>query len=218
MLSNGVVQVSSGITDSTYAINVTATNAAGSNTFNNALIIVTSSVAVPPSNLSYGADTIKIYAGDGHTQNVSQISGTATFSYSLNTSPTELGITINPSTGAITIDTSVTQGDYVADVTVTNSAGSVPFNSVLLIRVWPDVVRFTTDILPIIQTNCATCHTGGPQTNYTIYNNAKNNISFILDRIQRTQGSIGFMPKNGVSLTSTQIALFQNWLTDGLIE
>ena len=218
MLSNGVVQVSSGITDSTYAINITATNALGSNTFNNALIIVASSVAVLPNKLSYGADTIKIYAGDGHTQNVSQVSGTAPFSYSLSTSPAEPGITINPSTGAITINTAVLQGDYVADVTVTNNAGSVPFNSVLLIRVWPDAVRFTTDILPLVEFKCATCHTGGGQTDYTVYDNAKTNIFDILDRIQRTQGSIGFMPKNGTSLTSTQIALFQNWLTDGLIE
>ena len=79
-------------------------------------------------------------------------------------------------------------------------------------------VTFTTDILPIINNNCSSCHTGGAQTNYTIYSLAKNNADLIKNRINRNQGSGGFMPQNGTKLSSAELAKFDQWITDGKLE
>ena len=77
-------------------------------------------------------------------------------------------------------------------------------------------VTFSGDIKPLITQHCATCHTVGPQTLYTSYANASANINLILDRVQRTPGTGGFMPKNGTALTAAEIQLLKDWLAQGL--
>lgn len=81
-------------------------------------------------------------------------------------------------------------------------------------------VKYTTDVKPIIDANCIGCHSpGGPASPYplTNYDQVKNNIDKIIDRIQRPNGDPGKMPQGG-SLSPSQINTFIKWKADGLIE
>lgn len=83
-----------------------------------------------------------------------------------------------------------------------------------------EVVKYETDIKPIIETNCIICHSsGGPAEAYplTNYNLVKAEINNILDRIQRPVGAAGRMPPGG-TLSQNQINFFIKWKADGLIE
>lgn len=83
-----------------------------------------------------------------------------------------------------------------------------------------DKVTYVADVKPIFLNSCTPCHlAGGANPNkWDDYTQAKNKISVILDRVQRTPGSEGFMPKTGTALTATQIATLKQWVTDGLLE
>ncbi len=79
-------------------------------------------------------------------------------------------------------------------------------------------VKYTTDIKPIIDNNCIGCHSADSFIKpLATYEQVKNNIDGILDRIQRPNGDPGKMPKGG-SLSSTQINTFIKWKADGLTE
>lgn len=77
-------------------------------------------------------------------------------------------------------------------------------------------VTFADDILPLIEFNCAGCHNGDMAVDLLSYSNAAANADKILDRIQRTPGSTGFMPQDFPPLTNEQIQLFKRWNTEGL--
>ncbi|MBK1898083.1 hypothetical protein JHL15_20120 [Chryseobacterium sp. YIM B02567] len=77
-------------------------------------------------------------------------------------------------------------------------------------------IKYEKDIKPIVEANCVICHSPGAQA-LTNYNQVKNNIDKILDRIQRPNGDPGKMPQGG-SLSPSQINMFIKWKTDGLIE
>jgi uncharacterized membrane protein len=100
---------------------------------------------------------------------------------------------------------------------VTNKVGSAIFPniySILVNEMLP--VSFASDINPLITGHCAPCHTAGPETIYTNYTNASENINLILDRVQRKPGTAGFMPKSGTALSDSQIQLLKDWLVQGL--
>lgn len=81
-------------------------------------------------------------------------------------------------------------------------------------------IRYETDIKPIINANCISCHSaGGPASfqPWTNYSQVKNNIDNILDRIQRPAGDPQKMPQGG-SLSASQINTFIKWKADGLVE
>ena len=81
-------------------------------------------------------------------------------------------------------------------------------------------VRYETDIKPIVSANCISCHSATGSASFqplTNYNQVKNNINNILDRIQRPNGDPQKMPQGG-SLSTNQINLFIKWKTDGLNE
>jgi len=80
-------------------------------------------------------------------------------------------------------------------------------------------VKYNTDIKPIIDANCISCHSpGGPGPQaWTSYDQVKNNIDNIIDRIGRPNGDPLKMPQGG-ALSATQINLFVKWKADGLIE
>ncbi len=79
-------------------------------------------------------------------------------------------------------------------------------------------ITFTKDILPIIKSKCNNCHTGGNETNYTSFTASKNRIDNIIDRINREQGDPSFMPRNRTKLSTSDLAKFSQWVTDGLLE
>ncbi|WP_260446586.1 cytochrome c [Chryseobacterium lactis] len=79
-------------------------------------------------------------------------------------------------------------------------------------------VKYTADIKPIIENNCIGCHAEGSFIKpLATYEQVKNNINSILDRIQRPDGDPGKMPKGG-SLSPAQINTFIKWKADGLTE
>lgn len=78
-------------------------------------------------------------------------------------------------------------------------------------------VKYTADVKPIIDNSCISCHSAGSFKPLMTYNQVKNNIDGILDRIQRPNGDPGKMPQGG-SLSATQINTFIKWKADGLNE
>lgn len=78
-------------------------------------------------------------------------------------------------------------------------------------------VKYTADIKPIMDNSCVGCHAAGSYKPLTTYDQVKNNIDGIIDRIQRPNGDPEKMPKGG-SLSATQINMFIKWKADGLTE
>ncbi|KMQ67073.1 hypothetical protein ACM39_14870 [Chryseobacterium sp. FH2] len=84
----------------------------------------------------------------------------------------------------------------------------------------PEVVKYNTDVKSIVDNNCIVCHspTGAASFKpFTTYNDVKNNIDGIIDRIERPNGDPGKMPQGG-SLSNSQINVFIKWKADGLME
>jgi mono/diheme cytochrome c family protein len=85
----------------------------------------------------------------------------------------------------------------------------------------PAKITYNKDVKAIFAANCTPCHlAGGANPNkWDDYTTAKTKITTILDRIQRTPGSTGFMPRNGtMQLPAATIAILKQWQTDGLLE
>lgn len=78
-------------------------------------------------------------------------------------------------------------------------------------------VKYTTDVKPIVDNSCIGCHSAGSFKPLVTYDQVKNNIDGILDRIQRPNGDPGKMPQGG-SMSATQINIFIKWKADGLNE
>lgn len=172
------------------------------------------------SNLVYSPNSLNVTAGQSVSSATPTVDGTSPFTYSLTTTPTNDEITIDANSGVITVSAQSAAGTFNANVTVSNSAGESSFSNALSIVVSaPSSSTTFVDVLPIIQSSCAPCHiAGGSNTDYSVYSNAKNNISSIINRIKRAQGTPGFMPRNGSKLSDADIALIEKWQTDGLLE
>lgn len=80
-----------------------------------------------------------------------------------------------------------------------------------------ELVRYNKDIKPIMDNSCIGCHSAGSFKPLASYNDVKNNIEGILNRIQRPNGDPGKMPQGG-SLSQAQINVFIKWKADGLME
>ena len=88
----------------------------------------------------------------------------------------------------------------------------------------PILVKYTSDVRPIIQANCIPCHTdppvNGAPMRLTTYDDVKYAINNrgLLDRISRPQGAPGMMPNGGTRLPQSSIDLITKWKTDGFVE
>ncbi|MFL9835043.1 hypothetical protein [Chryseobacterium terrae] len=83
-----------------------------------------------------------------------------------------------------------------------------------------ELVTYNKDVKPIIDANCIICHSPGNSASFqpwTSYNQVKNNIDKIIDRISRPIGDPQKMPQGG-SLSPSQISTITKWKADGLIE
>ncbi|MET3035277.1 hypothetical protein ABXT08_04200 [Chryseobacterium sp. NRRL B-14859] len=78
-------------------------------------------------------------------------------------------------------------------------------------------VRYIADVKPIMDNNCNVCHSAASFKPLVTYDQVKNNIDGILDRIQRPDNDPEKMPKGG-SLSAMQINIFIKWKADGLAE
>ena len=82
-------------------------------------------------------------------------------------------------------------------------------------------VSYAADVTPIITTKCAIvgdggCHNGGNGANldWRVFSNVQSHASSIKDRITRSPGTSGHMPKIG-SLSDDQIKLISCWVDQG---
>lgn len=178
-----------------------------------------------PTSLAYSPSILEVNQGVAGNSSAPSITGGTQpiTAYQITVSPTNANISIN-SQGVIAVNANSVVGDFQVSVSTTNAAGNKTFSNVFTVKVKTVViggtnVTFNADIKPLITANCSPCHTsGGAQTNWTVYQNAKNNINNILDRIQRAAGSSGAMPQGGPKLSQTDIDKFIKWNTDGLLE
>jgi len=84
-------------------------------------------------------------------------------------------------------------------------------------------VHYTSDIAPVINSNCTGCHgntptNGAPMslTSLTAVKEAIQNRGLIA-RISLAQGDINMMPKNGTRLPQATIDKIAKWETDGFL-
>ncbi len=83
-------------------------------------------------------------------------------------------------------------------------------------------VSYSRNIVPILETNCLTCHNDRVQQGGITLEGYENTIPFVEDG--RLMGSIrhdeGFvaMPLTGVSISSCQTKKFQAWIDDGALD
>lgn len=78
-------------------------------------------------------------------------------------------------------------------------------------------VKYDSDIKPIIENSCISCHSAVSFKPLSNYAQVKSNIDIIMNRIQRPNGDPLKMPQGG-SLSQSQINLFIAWKADGFIE
>jgi hypothetical protein len=176
---------------------------------------------IAPSKLNYDPATLATEEGTSAESSVPTIEGTTPISYTLTTVP-DAGsdITINANTGVITAK-GTTAGIYSTIVTATNEAGSTEFEAPLSVEVKARAkITYKANIQGVIANNCTPCHvTGGGNTKYgNSFAAAKGGIDNIINRVNRMQGSAGFMPQSGIKLDSATLALIAQWKTDGLLE
>nr|WP_314498743.1 hypothetical protein [uncultured Chryseobacterium sp.] len=79
------------------------------------------------------------------------------------------------------------------------------------------VVKYESDLKPIIESSCINCHSAASFKPLVTYTQVRDNIDNIIDRIQRPAGDPLRMPQGG-SLSQNQINFFVKWKADGLIE
>lgn len=217
--NQGVISSSSTLEIGSYNLNIEVSNEAATEVFNTAFTLTVSSSAVAPSNLSYSINSLVLTEGTTGSSVSPTINGTAPFVFNITSVPNAGGnITIDNS-GVITASNTLDTGSFDISVNVGNSVDTVLFTNVYTITVNPTPsVTFQNDVRPLILQRCSSCHTGGSQLNFTVYANASANINSILGRVQRPQGTTGFMPQSGAPLSSAEIQLLQDWLDDGLLQ
>lgn len=122
--------------------------------------------------------------------------------------------TVNAS-GSYAVSTSVTSKETDSN-TLNNTAtiATVPVSSVA------SKVTYNKDIKPLLVASCTPCHVSGGThpKKWDVYATAKGNVSGIINRVSRAKGSSGFMPQGGEKMSDANIALLNQWVTDGLIE
>lgn len=207
--NTGEIISTSSLTTGTYNITVTATNNAGTTVFDNVYSIIVDGPVIAPSSLIYIPNSMSISEGITMSSSVPAISGTLPISYTINVSPSSQGISINTETGVITVYGTTPVGTYSVEVTASNPSGST--SATFTVDVITSLVSYAADIKPILAPKCGSCH-----TKYKNYTGTKADINLIINRINRAQGSAGFMPKNGNKLPQSQLDLIQQWLDDGL--
>jgi len=73
---------------------------------------------------------------------------------------------------------------------------------------------FTDTVLPIMEANCTACHFGtAPSGNLALteYTAVKNAMGSILDRVNREEGTSGFMPMDSSKLSDSDLSILQSF-------
>lgn len=202
--STGVITAAASLPIGTYVVNVTATNAVGSQAFNNVFTITV--VAVAPSGLTYSPNTLTIADDVTGTSAAPTVTGTTPIAYVITTSPVTTDISVNSSTGIISVPKLMPLGTYNIVVNATNQVGSTSTTYTVTV-----VPSYTTDIHPIMIQYCISCH-----NQYNGYNGTKSDITGILQRVQLPSNNGKYMPPSGTGLSTEQINLIKQWQSTGM--
>jgi hypothetical protein len=214
--SQGVIQLATNATAGTYNVSVSATNGAGTVNFSNVYTITVNVTQTAPTGLTYSINTLSLLNGVAGTSVIPTVQGTQPITFSIvSVNPTNSAITIDAQ-GRIQVANNSDLGTFQVSVKATNNIGNTTFNNIYTVTVRMPVT-YNNDISPLLTSRCGGCHSSGTN-NWTLYTNTKNKITSILDRIQRPQGAVGFMPQGGTPLTLQEINLIKQWQTDGLKE
>ena len=171
-----------------------------------------------PFSITYEPDQANVIASNPFESSTPVVTGEGPFQFTVSSTPTTSEISID-NQGIISASGMLAAGNYVLDISVTHPGGTETFPSAFSLDVLaPEAITFSNQIQSLFQSKCAGCHTSGPQTIYTDYTNASQNISLILTRIQLNPSDAGFMPRGGNSLSNEEIELIKQWQANGLPE
>ena len=80
---------------------------------------------------------------------------------------------------------------------------------------------YSESVLPIMKQSCITCHSGtNPSGNLllTEFTSVKTSMGKTLDRVNREEGSAGFMPLGGEKLTNSDLGILQTFFEMDCVE
>ncbi len=140
--STGSITADNTVAIGVYAIAVTATNGAGNVLFTNAYTVTITATPTAPSALIYTPSTFTVDQGNAGSSVVPVISGTTPIIFALSSSPANAAISINSSTGVISVLSTSTPGTYVLTVDATNSVATTSFTSVYTVTINPAILPF----------------------------------------------------------------------------
>lgn len=139
--NTGVISASSQTAVGIYKIRVKATNLANSVDFADVFTVNITENVVRPSNLVYQNNSLETFAGTAISSVIPSLNGTKPIVFGLSVSPANGQITINQSTGVVSVSSQSAVGTYVISVNTSNSAGSVGFPNILTVIVKEIVVN-----------------------------------------------------------------------------
>ena len=80
-----------------------------------------------------------------------------------------------------------------------------------------DSVYYSTQIKPMLDTYCLSCHDVGNSTSYTITNHS-NTSSNATNILKAMRGELQLMPQNGPALNDSLIQQFNCWINQGKLD
>ena len=112
---------------------------------------------------------------------------------------------------------------YIAACTNNKYADIVPTNNNNNSGCETTNMSYATDIAPIIQNNCNSCHSAGAAPGQgtvalDTYNDLKNNINETLERVNLQPSEGRFMPRSGSSIGSCDIDKIRAWKDQGFAQ
>lgn len=209
---DGVITIGTGTAPGIYAPGITVSNKGGTRLFSEVISIRINAPAVLPTAFSYAPATGETPLGTAFTSSAPDTNGSGPLLYSLTSEPPAGNQLTIGTDGKIQAGNGLAAGTYVVSVQVSSSSGQVVFNNVfsLTVKASGTTASFQRDIKPILQQSCTGCH-----SNYSDYESVKKDADMIINRIQRSPGSVGFMPQGGMALTQAQIDLIKKWKDEG---
>ncbi len=83
-------------------------------------------------------------------------------------------------------------------------------------------VSFEEDLVPLLELNCTSpaCHGGGSYPDLTTHTAVAQSATegSLLDRIRKSSGDPGLMPKNGTPLPECDLQMFERWVNEGALD
>jgi hypothetical protein len=151
----------------------------------------------------------------------------STFSYKVHIDKVELwvngvntGISDNVEPYSLVwITTAIDDGSYTITVRAydvsENTADSEPI-TLIVDRIGEECETYYSEyVTPILSQNCYSCHSGSAPSgglNLSTYESVLTSMETILDRVNRDEGSSGFMPSGGSKLSVSDLSSLQTFL------